>query len=156
MDQTNMYSPSFEYINPDRNKRKIKTFVIAGVMLGGLACYALVNVWLYRLGQLTANTASSTTIINKIQGYVPSSSPDVLGESQTRDPSFGTSQKNSSQPPPQSSTFQSIKKVMTTACDPSGKCNNYSNPTAAGCPVAFTDTTCNNLCSDPAKRCRDY
>lgn len=150
-----MYSPSFEYINPDRNKRKIKTFVIASVVLGGLACYALVNVWLYRLGQLTANTAGSTTIMNKLQGYLPSS-PDVLGESQTRDPSVETGQKSPSRPASQGSTFQSIKKVMTTACDPSGKCNNYSNPTAAGCPMTFTDTTCNNLCTDPTKRCKDY
>ena len=148
MDQNSRYSPSFEYISPDRNKGKIKTFVIASLVLGGIASYALTNIWLYKLGQLTANTAGTTTIINKLQGYLPSSSPDVLGESQVRN--------QPSKTPSQGSTFTSIKKGVTTACDPSGKCNSYSNPTAAGCPTTFTDTTCNNLCSDPAKRCRDY
>lgn len=148
MDQNSMYSPSFEYISPDRNKTKIKTFVIASVVLGGLVFYALTNMWLYRLGQMSVNTGGTSTMLDKLQGYMSSSSSDVLGESQVRD--------QLSRPPSQGSTFNSIKKAIITACDPSGKCNSYSNPAAAGCPITFTDTTCNNLCSDPAKRCRDY
>lgn len=148
MDQNSMYSPSFEYISPDRNKKKIKIFVIVSLLLGGLSFYALTNMWLYKLGQMSVNTKGNSTTLDKRQGYLPSSSPDVLGESQILNPS--------SQPPIKSSSFQSIKKVMTTACDPSGKCNSYSNPAAAGCPINFTDTTCNNLCNDLAKRCRDY
>ena len=39
------------------------------------------------------------------------------------------------------------------ACSPSGQCNVYADPDAAGCPVAYTDSNCLNQCGDPANRC---
>ena len=114
---------------------KTKTFVLASFVLLAIVGYALTNIWAYKLGQSSVNTAMTTT--------------NVLGESQTIEPSV----------PPRFSTITKPSlpaKPTITACDPSGKCNSYGNPSAAGCPVTFTDTTCDNLCSDPSKRCRDY
>lgn len=42
---------------------------------------------------------------------------------------------------------------QTFACTPGGQCNIYADPEGSGCPVTFSDPTCNNACSDPANRC---
>jgi len=39
------------------------------------------------------------------------------------------------------------------ACSPSGTCNFYNNPIAAGCNLSFAADNCNNLCSNPAVWC---
>lgn len=39
------------------------------------------------------------------------------------------------------------------ACDQSGACNVYSDPEAAGCPISFAQSDCQNVCSNPAYRC---
>ena len=39
------------------------------------------------------------------------------------------------------------------ACDAQGTCNAYSDPQAAGCPISFAQTDCQNVCSNPAYRC---
>lgn len=39
------------------------------------------------------------------------------------------------------------------ACDPQGTCNSYSDPTAAGCPITFSASNCENRCGNPALQC---
>lgn len=39
------------------------------------------------------------------------------------------------------------------ACDANGTCNVYADPEAAGCPISFAQTDCQNVCSNPAYRC---
>ena len=39
------------------------------------------------------------------------------------------------------------------ACDPTGVCNIYADPIAAGCPIAWDDPNCFNLCGNPANWC---
>ena len=39
------------------------------------------------------------------------------------------------------------------ACTPNGICNSYGNPEAAGCPVTYAQSNCNNACGDPGNRC---
>lgn len=39
------------------------------------------------------------------------------------------------------------------ACDPSGTCNSYSNPQAAGCPLSFPQSNCQNRCGNPSLWC---
>lgn len=113
----------------------MKTFAIASLVLVVITAYVFTNIWVYKLGQASINAPSTIT-------KTPTSS-DVLGESQ-------------SIVPPRFSNIVPSTPTLTTACDPSGKCNNYSDPKSAGCPVTFTNTSCDNLCSDPSKRCRDY
>lgn len=38
----------------------------------------------------------------------------------------------------------------TNACDPSGVCNNYADPEAAGCSQSWAESDCLGLCSLPA------
>ncbi|MBI4066481.1 hypothetical protein HY411_02080 [Candidatus Gottesmanbacteria bacterium] len=120
------------------------TFIIASLSLVGLVCFVFLNIWLYKQGQMSAGT---TVLLQ----HTPS---NVLGETQTRVSPTGdvTTPVNS---------FDNLTAVKpfhqgANACDPSGKCNNYSDPQAAGCPVTFTDARCGNRCTDPKTRCRDY
>lgn len=39
------------------------------------------------------------------------------------------------------------------ACTPGGQCNAYADPPGSGCPVSFSEPTCNNACGNPANRC---
>lgn len=39
------------------------------------------------------------------------------------------------------------------ACDPQGICNSYSDPDAAGCPLSFSSSNCDNRCSNPVLWC---
>lgn len=40
------------------------------------------------------------------------------------------------------------------ACAPGGFCSSYSDPVAAGCPITFADSHCNNACGNPANWCQ--
>lgn len=41
------------------------------------------------------------------------------------------------------------------ACTPGGQCNSYDNPAWHGCPVAFAESDCQEVCGNPANRCAD-
>lgn len=41
----------------------------------------------------------------------------------------------------------------TYACTPQGSCNEYQNPSGAGCPLSWTELDCAGQCGNPENRC---
>jgi len=150
-----------EYVVPVNNTKR--PVILAVVSLFAISCFILLNVWLYRLGKMSARTPVSPLAQEAVKATKtpPNDTigkqtlPNVLGESKTNVLLEKKIPSNAGNLPPDTATHPRPTGPGINACDPLGKCNSYADPKSSACPVTFADTGCLNQCSDPKNRCRE-